>query len=41
MPNADPLKWVPPESIARVIAFLLSDDARDVSGAEIPIYGRV
>ncbi|HEX4336373.1 MAG TPA: SDR family NAD(P)-dependent oxidoreductase [Polyangiaceae bacterium] len=41
MPKADPLKWVPPESLARVIAFLLSDDARDISGAEIPVYGRV
>ncbi|HVW25268.1 MAG TPA: SDR family NAD(P)-dependent oxidoreductase [Polyangiaceae bacterium] len=41
MPKADPLKWVPPESLARVIAFLLSDDAHDVSGAEIPVYGRV
>ena len=41
MPKADPLKWVPPESLARVVAFLLSDDARDISGAEIPVYGRV
>jgi NAD(P)-dependent dehydrogenase (short-subunit alcohol dehydrogenase family) len=41
MPKADPLKWVPPESLARVIAFLLSDDAHDISGAEIPVYGRV
>jgi NAD(P)-dependent dehydrogenase (short-subunit alcohol dehydrogenase family) len=41
MPKADPLKWVPPESLARVVAFLLSDDARDISGAAIPVYGRV
>lgn len=40
MPGADPLRWVPPESLARVIAFLLSDDARDVSGAAIPVYAR-
>jgi NAD(P)-dependent dehydrogenase (short-subunit alcohol dehydrogenase family) len=40
MPKADPLKWVAPESLARVIAFLLSDDARDISGAAIPIYAR-
>lgn len=33
-------KWVKPESIADVIAFLLSDSARDISGASIPIYGR-
>ncbi len=41
MPSADPLRWVSPESLARVIAFLLSDDARDVSGAAIPVYGRI
>jgi NAD(P)-dependent dehydrogenase (short-subunit alcohol dehydrogenase family) len=40
MPNADPSRWVSLASAAGVIAFLLSDDARDVSGAEIPIYGR-
>jgi NAD(P)-dependent dehydrogenase (short-subunit alcohol dehydrogenase family) len=40
MPKADPLKWVAPESLARVIAFLLSDDARDISGAAIPVYAR-
>jgi NAD(P)-dependent dehydrogenase (short-subunit alcohol dehydrogenase family) len=41
MPKADPLRWVPPESLARVAAFLLSDDARDISGVAIPVYGRV
>jgi NAD(P)-dependent dehydrogenase (short-subunit alcohol dehydrogenase family) len=41
MPKADPLRWVTPESLARVIAFLLSDDARDVTGSAIPVYGRV
>lgn len=40
MPKADVLRWVSPESLARVIAFLLSDDARDISGAAIPVYGR-
>jgi NAD(P)-dependent dehydrogenase (short-subunit alcohol dehydrogenase family) len=40
MPNADFTKWVAPDSAAAVIAFLLSDDARDVSGAAIPVYGR-
>jgi NAD(P)-dependent dehydrogenase (short-subunit alcohol dehydrogenase family) len=40
MPNADFSKWVTPASAAAVIAFLLSDDARDVSGAKIPVYGR-
>ncbi len=40
MPNADFSKWVSLASAAGVIAFLLSDDARDVSGAAIPVYGR-
>ncbi len=40
MPNADPAKWVSLPSAAGVIAFLLSDDARDVSGAAVPVYGR-
>jgi NAD(P)-dependent dehydrogenase (short-subunit alcohol dehydrogenase family) len=40
MPDADPSRWVGLESAAAVIAFLLSDEARDVSGAAIPLYGR-
>lgn len=40
MPQADFSKWVPPEQIARTIAFLISDAGRDVSGAAIPVYGR-
>jgi NAD(P)-dependent dehydrogenase (short-subunit alcohol dehydrogenase family) len=40
MPKADPTKWVSLPSAAKVIAFLLSEDARDVSGAAIPLYGR-
>jgi NAD(P)-dependent dehydrogenase (short-subunit alcohol dehydrogenase family) len=40
MPDVDPSTWVSTESVSSVIAFLLSDAARDVSGAEIPIYGR-
>jgi NAD(P)-dependent dehydrogenase (short-subunit alcohol dehydrogenase family) len=40
MPKADASKWVTLASAAEVIAFLLSDAARDVSGAAVPIYGR-
>ena len=40
MRTADVSRWVTTESVAGVIAFLLSDAARDVSGAEIPVYGR-
>jgi NAD(P)-dependent dehydrogenase (short-subunit alcohol dehydrogenase family) len=40
MPDADATRWVPTASLAGVIAFLLSDAARDVSGAAIPVYGR-
>jgi hypothetical protein len=27
-------------SAAGVVAFLLSEDARDISGAALPVYGR-
>jgi NAD(P)-dependent dehydrogenase (short-subunit alcohol dehydrogenase family) len=40
MPEHDPSKWVSVESLSGVIEFLLSDAARDISGAAIPVYGR-
>ncbi len=40
MPGASYDAWVSPASLADVIGFLLSDSARDVSGAMIPVYGR-
>jgi NAD(P)-dependent dehydrogenase (short-subunit alcohol dehydrogenase family) len=39
MPDADFSKWVTPAAIARVIAFLVSDDAAAVTGAAIPVTG--
>jgi NAD(P)-dependent dehydrogenase (short-subunit alcohol dehydrogenase family) len=41
MPNADFARWVTPEQIAEVIAFLLSRDAQCITGALIPVAGRV
>ena len=40
MPKADVSKWVTPLAIADLIAFLLSDEAADITGALIPITGR-
>jgi NAD(P)-dependent dehydrogenase (short-subunit alcohol dehydrogenase family) len=39
-PDADYSKWVPPEEIARVIRFLVSDESAPIGGAAIPVYGR-
>jgi NAD(P)-dependent dehydrogenase (short-subunit alcohol dehydrogenase family) len=39
MPNADTSRWVSTDSFGDVIAFLLSERSRDVSGALLPVYG--
>jgi NAD(P)-dependent dehydrogenase (short-subunit alcohol dehydrogenase family) len=39
-PDADYSKWVPPAEIAKVIRFLVSEDASVTSGGAIPVYGR-
>jgi NAD(P)-dependent dehydrogenase (short-subunit alcohol dehydrogenase family) len=41
IPNADFSRWVKPEQIADLIVFLLSDRARAITGALIPIAGRM
>jgi NAD(P)-dependent dehydrogenase (short-subunit alcohol dehydrogenase family) len=41
MPDADFTKWVSPGALADVIAFLLSDASRAITGAAIPVTGRV
>jgi NAD(P)-dependent dehydrogenase (short-subunit alcohol dehydrogenase family) len=39
-PGADFSKWVAPADIARVVLLLAGPDARIVSGAHLPVYGR-
>ena len=41
MPDADFSAWVTPEALAGVILFLLSEQAEAVTGALIPVTGRV
>lgn len=41
MPDADFGRWVTPQALAEVIAFLASDAARAIHGAAIPVSGRV
>ena len=41
MPKADFAKWVTPQELAEVILFLVSDAASGITGALIPVSGRV
>jgi NAD(P)-dependent dehydrogenase (short-subunit alcohol dehydrogenase family) len=41
MPRADFAKWVTPQELAEVILFLVSDAASAVTGALLPVSGRV
>ena len=41
MPKADFAKWVRPQELAEVILFLISDAASAVTGALLPVNGRV
>jgi NAD(P)-dependent dehydrogenase (short-subunit alcohol dehydrogenase family) len=41
MPDADPALWVAPADLATVMLFLASPEARAITGALIPVTGRV
>ena len=41
MPDTDPAKWVAPADLARVMLFLASPESRAITGALIPVAGRV
>ena len=41
MPDADFTKWVAPDALADAVAFLVSPGARAITGAGIPVTGRV
>jgi len=41
MPEADFERWVTPLALSRVVAFLLSDEAAAITGACLPVAGRV
>jgi NAD(P)-dependent dehydrogenase (short-subunit alcohol dehydrogenase family) len=40
IPNADFSQWVEPSALAEVIQFLVSDAARAINGAAIPVFGK-
>ena len=40
MPKADFSTWVSIESLANVILFLASEEAKDITGALLPVTGR-
>lgn len=41
MPDADPANWVAPADLAEAMLFLASDKARAITGALLPVTGRV
>jgi len=40
MSDADFSRWVKPEDITQVILFLVSEEAKTISGAAVPVYGK-
>lgn len=41
MPNVDPAIWVAPDDLANVMLFLASDASKAMTGALVPVTGRV
>lgn len=41
MPDADPATWVKPRDLAEVMLYLASPEARAITGALVPVTGRV
>lgn len=41
MPDADPTRWVAPTDLAEVMLFLASPESRAMTGALVPVVGRV
>jgi len=41
MPDADFSRWVAPDALADAIMFLLSDEARAITGALVPVMGHI
>jgi NAD(P)-dependent dehydrogenase (short-subunit alcohol dehydrogenase family) len=41
MPDADPSRWVAPADLAQIILFLASPESRAMTGALVPVTGRV
>jgi len=41
IPTADPAKWIAPKELAEIILFLAGDAASAVTGALLPVNGRV
>jgi NAD(P)-dependent dehydrogenase (short-subunit alcohol dehydrogenase family) len=41
MPDADPSRWVQPSELARTMLFLASAEASAITGALVPVMGRV
>lgn len=39
MPDADPSAWVPPSDLAAILAFLCSEEAGQLRGGWLPVYG--